>query len=363
MDNKTTELQGSVKRTPLVKHLLHKVLDLESGDLKLNKTLNQVDNKSLMQGDKQDLQQNEKASDQIVSKQEIKQMMADKKEVAVTSEEHAIEFEKKADELEGKTKEEVKKELEDEEDDDTAEKERKTRLAKEAMLAAKKEDLKAKIEKEIEIEIEKSKLLYMLENARKNAIDATRAAYGEKADIASIQRTYDIMANTIDPKLSSATDLISMAIDNKLHGKENVKMLMPNGSIRTMDADVAMALSEIPERGSLKKKQYAEIVDELGYTQDELDKLYELSELMDDNAKKQEAFEYKDPKSGEAEIKSVRDKRLRKLGLPTVAMDYDYVYHLDETTQHNGRALPSAMDSYDMQPGMQGNGKTYGFYQ
>lgn len=95
----------------------------------------------------------------------------------------------------------------------------------------------------------------MIENSRKNAIDSARATYGDKADIVGIQRTYDTIANTIDPKLTDVTDMISMSIDNHLHGSQNVKMLMPNGSIRTMDADVAMALSDMPKRSSGITKQ------------------------------------------------------------------------------------------------------------
>jgi len=232
--------------------------------------------------------------------------------------------------------------------------------------------LVSKIEKEIETEKEKAKLLYMIENSRKNAIDAARATYGDKADIVGIQRTYDTIANTIDPKLTDVTDMISMSIDNHLHGSQNVKMLMPNGSIRTMDADVAMALSDMPKRRSgitkaddtseAKEDAAEELSEEVSnkYSSEEIAKLYELIDLMDDNSKRQAAFAIKDPQSGRVKEISEYQRRFKKYGLPAVARDYSYVYHLDETMQHDGRPLPSALSAYSMQEVRE---KTYDYYK
>lgn len=351
-----TELSGVVMITPVQKRPLHKRLQGSKFD---NTSVVEVDNV---------------LSEQLVSEeekeQEIKQAIADKKGVAVTSEEHAVEFEKQTKDLKDKSPEEIESVLEEMEAKAGQELERNVRIAKQAVVTQERQKLIDKIQIEIEKEIERAKLLYLLENARKNAIDAARAQYGAKANIGSIQQAYDGMANNIDPKLTDVTDMISMSIDNKLHGKECVRMLMPNGSIRMMDADVAFALSEIPKHHVNKSAEQIEATKEVAmeppnpmFSAEEIEKLRELSDIMDDNAKRQAAFAYKDPKSGEVEIKSQREQRLRALGLPTVAMDYDYVYHLDETSYHNGRQLPSAMDSYSMQVGMQNSGKTYGFYK
>lgn len=356
--NQNKELQGSVRK--IAKHPLHKVLHKPED---IQETL-------LVQSD----MQGEDALDEHQKLQQIKQDLADQKGVAVTSEEHAIEFEKKAQDLKVKSDDEVEKEIEqDEQTEQLQQQQREVQLAKQAVKQSQKEELLSKIQKEIEVERERAKLLFMMENSRKNAIDAARAKYGNKADIGAIQQSYDMLANNIDPKVNDITDMISMTIDNKLHGKECVKMLMPNGSIRSMDADVAFAMSEIPN-GKVEMKETESVPEDVQdvsdglnkasfYTVEELEALSELRDLMDKNAKKQALFEYKDPSSGAVEIKSKREQRFRQLGLPTVAMDYDYVYHLAETMQHNGRELPSAMSAYAMQPGIQGDGKTYGYYQ
>ena len=355
--NQNNELLGSVRK--IVKRPSHKVLYKPKD---MQETL-QV--QSDMQG--------EDTLDEYQKVQQIKQDLADQKGVAVTSEEYAVEFEKKAQDLKVKSDNEIEKEIEQDEQTEQLQQQREVQIAKQSVKQSQKEELLSKIQKEIEVERERAKLLFMMENSRKNAIDAARARYGDKADIGAIQQSYDMLANNIDPKVNDITDMISMTIDNKLHGKECVKMLMPNGSIRSMDADVAFAMSEIPnskvemkDTGPVSENVQDvsnELKKESVYTNDELEALLELRDLIDKNAKKQALFEYKDPSSGAVEIKSKREQRFRQLGLPTVAMDYDYVYHLDETMQHNGRALPSAMSAYSMQPGMQGDGKTYGYYQ
>lgn len=355
--NQNNELQGSVRR--IVKHPLHKVL------YKREDTQETLQVQSNMQG--------EDALDEYQKVRQIKQCLADQKGEAVTSEEHAIEFEKKAQDLKVKSDDEIEKEIERDEQTEQLQQQREVQIAKQAAKQSQKEELLSKIQKEIEVERERAKLLFMMENSRKNAIDAARAKYGNKADIGTIQQSYDMLANNLDPKLNDITDMISMTIDNKLHGKECVKMLMPNGSIRSMDADVAFAMSEI-SNSKVEMKETESVPEDVqdvskelkttsAYTVKELEALSELRDLMDKNAKKQALFEYKDPSSGAVEIKSKREQRFRQLGLPTVAMDYDYVYHLDETMQHNGRELPSVMSAYAMQPGIQGDGKTYGYYQ
>lgn len=287
-------------------------------------------------------------------KQDIKEALAQKEGVAVTSEEHAVEFERKSEDLKEKTPSEVEEILSEESDDKTEQ----VQVAKRQQTQIEKDELVEKIEKEIRLEQEKASVLFALENARKNAIDAARASYGPKADIRGIQMSFDAAANSIDPQVSDWTDELSMGIDNQLHrDSDTIKMLMPNGSIRVMDADVAMALSDV------KRPKQSDVQEEMevdtSYSVEALEKLDELSTLMDENQRKQALFAYKDPNSGALEARSKRLERFRTIGLPTVAMDYDYVYHLDETTKHNGRPLPSAMDAYDMQPGHNVDGKTY----
>lgn len=356
-----SDLHGSVIQKPVVKHPLHKVL----------KSMNDAEDKFVQDDNVPDELQQDLVEKR---KQDIKQELADAKGVAITSEKDAIDLEKKANELKDKSEDEIEDEIEKTKDkeDDVIEKERNIRLAKEAQKQSEKDELVKKIEKEIETEKEKAKLLYLIENSRKNAIDSARATYGDKADIVGIQRTYDTIANTIDPKLTDVTDMISMSIDNHLHGGQNVKMLMPNGSIRTMDADVAMALSDMPKRNSsiikandtseVKDDAVKELSDEVSekYSSEEIVKLYELIDLMDSNSKRQADFAIKDPQSGRVKEISEYQRRFKKYGLPAVARDYSYVYHLDETMQHDGRPLPSALSSYSMQEVRE---KTYDYYK
>ena len=359
MRKSDTDLRGSVIQKPVVKRPLHKVL-MSSKESQIDEINESPDEPE------EDLIEKQK--------QDIKQKLADAKGVAVTSEKDAVELEKKSDESKDKSEDEIDKELEKTKDkeDDVIEKERNIRLAKEAQKQAEKDELVSKIEKEIETEKEKAKLLYLIENSRKNAIDSARAKYGNKADIEGIQRSYDMIANTIDPKLTDVTDMVSMSIDNHLHGNQNVKMLMPNGSIRTMDADVALALSDIPKRksGVTKTNETSEAKEEVAeelsediisrYSSEEIEKLYELVDLMNENSKRQAAFAIKDPESGRVKEVSEYQRRFKKYGLPAVARDYSYVYHLDETMQHDGRPLPSALSAYSMQEVRE---KTYDYYK
>lgn len=356
MKRSGTELSGSVRK--IIKHPVRKNLNKE---VSVNSELQ--DGQFVSRSDSD-------VSEEYQKIQDIKRDLAERKGVAVTSEEHAVEFDKKANELKDKSDVEIQDELsKDDDEEDDINKQRNVSITKKVIEQSKKDDLLEKIKREIDIERERAKLLYVMENSRKNTIDYARSRYGDKADISSIQQSYDIMANNIDPKIYNITDMISMSIDNKLHGDSCVKMLMPNGSVRLMDADVAFAMSELSDKiDFLKRNANMAAVESDGlasnYTVEDIKCLSELSNLMDENIKRQEAFEYKDPRSGELEIQSKRNERLRKIGLPTLAMDYDYVYNLNETTKHNDRPLPSAMDSYEMQSVMmQSNVKNYGYYQ
>ena len=96
------------------------------------------------------------------------------------------------------------------------------------------------------------------------------------------------------------------------------------------------------------------------YSSEEIAKLYELIDLMDANSKRQAAFAIKDPQSGRVKEVSEYQRRFKKYGLPAVARDYSYVYYLDETMQHDGRPLPSALSAYSMQEVRE---KTYDYYK
>lgn len=313
----------------------------------------------------------------VVKKQQMKQAIADGEGVAVISDENAIELEEQAQDAldDEKSVDEVIKDADEKELSKRLKRQREIKASADAEMEDKKESLLAEIENEIAKENERAKLLYMLENSRKNAIDAARAQYGDKADIVSIQRAYDGMANSIDPKANDITDMISMSIDNKLHGNKNVRMLMPNGSVRVMNADVALALSDKPMRSSglhiLSKSDAQQLSDGVEFdevadltskfTSEELSKLYELEDLMADNAKKQAAFALKNPESGYVYQKSEREKRLKSLGLPDVGMDYDYLYcNVYDDYEMTNRQLPSSMDTMTMQQGIVSSGKTYG---
>lgn len=347
---KSDVLTGAVVSAPVRKSAVQKKLLISGGK---NEAILQVDEKEQ-------------------EKQDVKQAIADGMGIAVTASEQAVLLDQTAEDAvnERRSKNGIAfgDDLPHKSVQETV---RDVRIAKQAIMLQEREKLLDKVQAEIEREVEKARLLYVLENGRKNAIDAARAKYGNHADVGSIQQAYDGMANNIDPQVCDITDIMSMSLDNKLHGQECVRMLMPNGSIRIMDSDVAVALSLVPKDGVLQSLQHENQKLMSGDTEvpvpmfssEELVKLRELSDIMSDNARRQAAFAYKDPRSGEVEIKSNREKRLRKLGIPSIAMEYDYVYYLADNAKHNGRPLPSAMDAYDMQSVMQGNQKSYGFYK
>ena len=308
--------------------------------------------------------------DNVTSKADIKQQIADEQGIAVTSEENAIELERKATDAveKNKSKSDVLDDVNDEMQEQQLKIQREVKASIEANMKSQNESLLSQIEAEIEEEKQRAKVLYALENSRKNAIDAARATYGKKADIKSIQAAYDGMANNIDPKADDMSSLISLSLDNKLHGKNMVRMLMPNGSVRAMRSDVAIALSDKPTKtSSIMKALNENASDELDslqskFSKEELTKLYELEDMMLENQRIQASFAVKDPHSGPVyeNEKSEREKKLLKLGLPSVGMDYDYVYYLDEMDEHDGRPLPSAMSSLTMQQDMIMSGKSYG---
>ena len=213
------------------------------------------------------------------------------------------------------------------------------------------------INEEVVKEQERNKQLLGLENARKNAIDAARATYGAEANVDAIMAYYDGMASVIDPKVTDVTDLISLSLDNLLQEQDSVKVLMTNGSVRVMNREVAAALVAVPMakdkvRPNLPEKEVP------SYSEKVQAALRSLSDLMSENAKRQAEFAAKAPSSGPIDLEKTREARFKRLGLPTVAQEYDYIYEMDRSM--HGRMLPSAMYSYTMQKELAQGDRTYG---
>lgn len=226
-------------------------------------------------------------------------------------------------------------------------------------LIEQKTRILAKIDQEILSEQVRMKKYTALESARQAAIDRAKAQYGSKADVRAIMAYYDGMAAAIDPKANGIGDVLSLSLDNALHAKDGqVGILMPNGSIRMMDTDIAKLLSSNGKQ-ELKdqlKREDSRISDSDVDAAADLfekeirDRLSDLEELMTANVER--AMKFKPM----AEAAAMPDEAQKERNLPDIAKEYGYLQRLPD----GNRPLPDALYSRTFYDEMAKNGRTYG---
>lgn len=188
-----------------------------------------------------------------------------------------------------------------------------------------------------------------LENARKNTVDAAYSQYGGEADVKGIEQDYQGLRNVMSPDLEELKETVEEAPDMQAGNK-----------------DVILDASDTADGESLEKE-----------ATDDLDKAEsELKEAMDsrqvayesdiessiDGMARPSAAEETAPEAQEAFAEAQADTQEPiwvRCGLPTVALEYDYVKDIEKQAYFEGRPLPEAMTSQSMADGLS-TGKSYG---
>ncbi len=172
----------------------------------------------------------------------------------------------------------------------------------------KMDELRIKIEHEIDLEQARNQKLVALESARQGAINQAIMMYGANADIRSIMSYYSGIASTLQPHANGILDSMSIALDNQLNKADGVvKIVSKDGSIRVMDRDVAELLLSrkrcyTPGRDLIKETKVDTNIEsyELVKSMNDLDRTKELEnldrvqvlfDLMDINYKRQMRFQ------------------------------------------------------------------------
>lgn len=289
--------------------------------------------------------------------EKLKDMVADAEGVANDIPNMAPELEKKASTVHVTTEIETKEQLENEEKREEVCEEMARKAHKHAEEEAECKRLLGKLELEIAKEVDRARRLWALENARKNALDSAYARYGSRANLQAIDAYYDGMVAAIDPVAVDVTDVISIALNNALHHGEYVQVLMTNGSIRIMDAEIANLLVEsvgkqavAPGVASKGKEVVTETgmkdMDEIPIQKTLFDRVMYFHNLMSENMHRQMQFSMVNPNAIVYDAEETRMRMLQLRGLPSVAQDYKYIQDMYVPT--NGRRLPDTMYSGSM---------------
>ena len=171
-------------------------------------------------------------------------------------------------------------------------------------LTPEQQALLRKIHVAIGKELVRRRDLVQLESARLQAVEQAYAKYGTRADVKSIEAYYDGMAASLDPKINGAADMLSMAIDNALDSKDTLKIQLANGSVRTLDRDVAEIMA-FCVNGSAEEQ--AEIPQPLRKA------ALQLHKLMGENVERQIEFSKGVPMTPAQREAERKDERLRQL--------------------------------------------------
>lgn len=285
--------------------------------------------------------------EQAIQKESVKEIAMDVFDVAPGSVEET-QLEPKLEQVHTDSEEDAKEQLEEQKEEERLRKQAVLEVIEDVQSDAKWQVLEQKISMELAKERDRAAKLVGLEQAKRHAIDAARASYGANADVRTIEAYYNGMAAAIDPHVTDVTDMLSMSLDNLLHQKDTVHVLMGNGSVRTMDADVAQALVQC----SSTKVAMSKTPDiKVTYSKKIQDLLVELQDTMQLNLHRQMLFQMQP-----SEPMSVLEKQRP---MPNVAYDYAYIFDVDDGA--NGRMLPSAMYSVTMQQELMQRGQTLNY--
>lgn len=302
----------------------------------------------------------------------LKKAVAKSKGLAsVENSEEVLEIEKESENLERSTEMETQQAIEADAQD---ERHKAFMTHGQAMLARAREimeEINEKLDKEIAIERDRGKKIRSLENAWVNTRNSAVSFFGDKADFQAIDRSFQSELNKANPRVHDVTDIVSMEIDRALHGRQYDKVLMGDGSIRSMDPELAEFIA-LGRPGMIVKTRsnetslddsspgaslYRELYDISVSSKEEqeqldmirqsvTDKIDEFSQLTRDNQKQAFAFESELYKTSSFSKSAESRQRSRKL--PSVAYDYPYLVR-EDIYEYNGRKLPEAMSSPVMQ--------------
>lgn len=242
----------------------------------------------------------------------------------------------------------------------------------ESELEERHKELDAKIDAALAAEKQRAKDLYAIENRKKNTMDYAEKVYGDEADLDYIVNSARGARDKATERAQDLSRQLTEKVDGVLHQKDTVTVLMPDGTTRVMDRDVAEAMRlytdkshssvleqaaaglagvEVVDRTQGGFDRYQNKYEEFQLTRNEEEKLAELQRRMAENDKQAAKFEQQAPKTlSQQEYDTYnRERRLKEYGDPSANLTYDYVVTKEGVYEWNGRPLPSAMSSPTLQ--------------
>ena len=222
-------------------------------------------------------------------------------------------------------------------------------------------ELMEKLDAALAAENERSKMLYAIENRKKNTMDYALEVYGDEADLESINHSANTAYDKASGEVKGLSGQLSAQLDSVIHQNNQVMVLMPNGQVRMMDKDVAGALSlyTLKQSGAYDNVTIQEsqsfLMDKttgepFEFTRNEEEKLAELHRKIMQTDKDASKFYQKTPKAMTPEEYAAfnRERRFELFGYPSAGLDYDYVMTKEGVYEWNGRPLPEVMSSPTM---------------
>ena len=250
----------------------------------------------------------------------------------------------------------------------------------ESELEERHKALEKKIDAALAAEKQRAKDLYAIENKKKNTMDYANKVYGDEADLDYIVNSARGARDKATERAQDMSRQLSEKVDGVLHQRDTVTVLMPDGTTRVMDRDVAEAMRlytdkshssvleqaaaglagvEVVDRTQGGFDRYQDKYEEFQLTRNEEEKLAELQRRMAENDKQAKKFEEKAPETmSQQEYNAYnRERRLKEFGDPSASLTYDYVVTKEGVYEWNGRPLPSAMSSPTLQRELQKDDK------
>lgn len=246
------------------------------------------------------------------------------------------------------------------------------RIAREQAIMAQVRDAYArindKLDKEIALERDRGKNILALRNAWNNSRSSAISYFGPNADLKSIDQSFQKTMDSVNPRIHDVTDIVSMEIDKAIHGTDNGKVLMSDGSVRIMDSEIAsylnsmnpsnvresISIDEVNEYEPIPAEQFARLEVETPEYQAELnqlqndtrEKLEKFQGMMAENQRQSLEFESELYASTSPARSAQAARKAREL--PTVAYEYPQLFQHNDV-EYNGRPLPEPMSSPTMQ--------------
>lgn len=184
-----------------------------------------------------------------------------------------------------------------------------------------------KAKKEVEKERRLVARLQEVVRARDQAVAEAVVQFGDRANVAEIMAFYDGVAAGLDPRCTKLDGLLSLSLENMARPADSVHLLLPGGSVRELDVDVAVCLLNLSNQADGPLRETLE----------------DLQKNLDTDVALQKQFSAEPPSPKVQDPKQEREQRLQRLGLPTVAEEYPEAVRPAE--RPNGRPLPYVAES------------------